>query len=739
MQLNKRIKGIKMKNNKTFILSALSITLMSTFSVDAAERKLLNDDNATISALSQSTSSLLNNAPAQLLGLSDSNTLQVKGNFILDNGDSTTRYQQFYQGIPVINDDAVISQKSDNSFKHAHGSVLNNIDADIKDVTPTFTAKEALLRTKGISFGGFLSASPVTTLNETSLLSIWQDENDTAKLVYEVSFVQYGETPARPYYIIDAHTGEVLLHLDNLQTANGTGPGGNAKTGKYQYGTDFGYLDVSQSGSTCTMLNSNVKTINLNNGTSGSNAFSYTCPENTTKAINGAYSPLNDAHYFGNVIYNMYNDWFGEPPLTFQLQMRVHYSNNYENAFWDGTAMTFGDGQNTFYPLVSLDVSAHEVSHGYTEQNSGLVYSGKSGGLNEAFSDMAGEAAEYFMTGTNDWKVGEQIFKGNGALRYMDDPTLDGRSIGNQSDYSSGMDVHHSSGVFNKAFYLLANKTGWDTRKAFEVMTNANKFYWTSNTNWDSAGDGAIDAACDLGYSTADVKSALASVGVNSDASSSNCGVPPTDGVLTNGVAETGLSGSAKDQLFYTLVVPAGATDLNFVTSGSNGDADLYVKFGSKPTLSTYDCKSTSSSSNETCDISSAQTGTYHVMVEAWNAISGTSLTGSFVEDGGTNPGDPIDITYNINAINSGAWERFTENLASGYSNLTVTISGGTGDADLYVREGAQSTTSSYDCRPYKNGNEEVCTLSNPGAGAWYFDVRGYRASSNITLNIKAN
>lgn len=729
-----------MKNNKTFLLSALSITLMSTLSVDAAERKLLNGDSATISAFSQANPALFNNDPAQLVGLSVGNTLQVRGNFILDNGDSTTRYQQFYQGIPVINDDAIISQKSDNSFKHAHGSVLNNIASDINDVTPTFTSAQALKRIKEISFGGFLSASSITTVNETSTLSIWQDENDTAKLVYEVSFVEYGNTPARPYYIIDAHTGEVLLHLDNLQTANGTGPGGNAKTGKYQYGTDFGYLDVNQSGSTCTMSNANVKTINLNHGTSGSSPFSYTCPENTTKEINGAYSPLNDAHYFGNVIYNMYNDWFGEPPLTFQLQMRVHYSNNYENAFWDGTAMTFGDGQNTFYPLVSLDVSAHEVSHGYTEQNSGLVYSGKSGGLNEAFSDMAGEAAEYFMTGTNDWKVGEQIFKGNGALRYMNDPTLDGNSIGHQSNYSSGMDVHHSSGVFNKAFYLLANKAGWNTRKAFEVMTNANKLYWTSNTNWDSAGNGAIDAACDLGYSTADVKSALASVGVTSEASSSSCGTTtPTDGVLTNGVTETGLSGNAKDQLFYTLAVPAGATDLKFVTTGSSGDADLFVKFGAKPTLSSYDCKSTSSSSNESCDISSVQTGTYHVMVEAWNTISGTSLTGSFVEGGGTNPGDPIDITYDINSINSGAWERFTENLASGYTTLTVTISGGTGDADLYVNEGAQSTTSNWDCRPYKYGNEEVCTFANPAAGAWHFDVRGYSASSNITLNIKAN
>ena len=118
----------------------------------------------------------------------------------------------------------------------------------------------------------------------------------------------------------------------------GTGPGGNQKTGQYEYGTNFGFNDVAQSGTTCTMTNTNVKTVNLNHGTSGSTAFAYTCPRNTVKAINGAYSPLNDAHYFGNVVFNMYNAYLGIPPLTFQLQMRVHYSNSYENAFWNGTA-----------------------------------------------------------------------------------------------------------------------------------------------------------------------------------------------------------------------------------------------------------------------------------------------------------------------------------------------------------------------------------------------------------------
>lgn len=152
----------------------------------------------------------------------------------------------------------------------------------------------------------------------------------------------------------------------------GTGPGGNTKAGLYEYGTDYGNLDVAQSsdGNTCTMQNTRVKNIDLNHSSSNQSslAFSYPCLRNTHKEINGAYSPLNDAHYFGGVVYEMYDQWYNTAPLSFQLQMKVHYSNNYENAFWDGSAMTFGDGQTYFYPLVSLDVVSHEVSHGFTDQ-----------------------------------------------------------------------------------------------------------------------------------------------------------------------------------------------------------------------------------------------------------------------------------------------------------------------------------------------------------------------------------
>ena len=110
---------------------------------------------------------------------------------------------------------------------------------------------------------------------------------------------------------------------------------------------------------------------------------------------------------------------------------------------------------------------------------------------------------------------------------------------------------------------------------------------------------------------------------------------PPPTGVLTNGTAVTGLSGSAGTELRYTLVVPAGASALKFVTASGSGDADLFVKFGSAPTTSSYDCKSEGSTNAETCNIATAQAGTYHVLVRGYSTFSGLSLTGSFTTGGG--------------------------------------------------------------------------------------------------------
>ena len=212
---------------------------------------------------------------------------------------------------------------------------------------------------------------------------------------------------------------------------------------------------------------------------------------------------------------------------------------------------------------------------------------------------------------------------------------------------------------------------------------------------------------------------------------------PPVGGVLQNGVAKTGLGASSGNDLTYTMEVPSGATNIKFDMSGGSGDADLYVKFGSAPTDSSYDCRPYKNGNSESCT-GSQSGGTYHVRVKAYSTFSGVSLTGSYT-DPGTGGVDPINVSQSNISVSSGQWSRYTYNLPSGYSTMTVSISGGSGDADLYVRHGAQSTTSAYDCRPYKNGNNETCTFSSPAAGTWYLDIRGYSAASGVTLNLQAN
>ncbi|MCX7553742.1 S8 family serine peptidase [Marinicella sp. S1101] len=131
----------------------------------------------------------------------------------------------------------------------------------------------------------------------------------------------------------------------------------------------------------------------------------------------------------------------------------------------------------------------------------------------------------------------------------------------------------------------------------------------------------------------------------------------PVGGELANGTAKTGLSGASGSQTFFTLQVPAGATDLSFATSGGSGDADMYVRFGSAPTTSTYDCRPYKNGNNETCDIANVQAGTYHVMLRGYSAFSGVSLVGSFTPPAGGGGGGGSNFFENTNnvTISSGA------------------------------------------------------------------------------------
>ncbi len=453
-----------------------------------------------------------------------------------------TRYQQTYDGYPVWGGDLIVHKPQGMASKISmDGVIYQNLNQDL--TLPPALDRENVIKHAVSSYQtktGFKNP----TEHEKAELMVYVDDENKAHWAYLVSF----ETkPAnamieKPTFIMDAFSFNIYLQWDNIQTLDdvaGGGFGGNPKMGKLVYDGLSNHLPKlsmqrDAASKLCYLKNADVtvKDVSKSDAVSQFNCSSVDNQHDNIywsaelSSANEAYSPDNDALYVGKVIKEMYQNWYGIPVLTengkpMMLNMRVH--ENIENAYWNSGQMTFGDGGSMLYPLVSLGVGAHEVSHGFTEQHSKLFYMLQSGGINESFSDMAAQAAEYYSAGTNTWQIGPEIFKGNGALRYMDDPTKDckgkkpgvGCSIGHVKDYTFGLNVHYSSGIYNKVFYLIATAKGWDTRKAFDIMVQANQHYWTSTTNFKNASCGVVKATRDAHYSLDAVRSAFNEVGID--------------------------------------------------------------------------------------------------------------------------------------------------------------------------------------------------------------------------------
>ncbi|MEW6998532.1 S8 family serine peptidase [Colwelliaceae bacterium BS250] len=283
------------------------------------------------------------------------------------------------------------------------------------------------------------------------------------------------------------------------------------------------------------------------------------------------------------------------------------------------------------------------------------------------------------------------------------------------------------------------------TSMATPHVTGVAALVWSNNPNCsaDDVRSALKNTAIDLGVAGRDDKTGhgLVQAIAASDALASSCNgttPPPTTGnELENGTAKTSLSSST--ELSFTMQVPAGATDLNFDMTGGTGDADLYVKFGSAPTSSSYDCRPYKGGNIESCPISTVQAGTYYVKVVAYSAFSGVSLTGSFTEPstGGGATGGSASVT-DI-SVGRRAWTYYTIDVPAGMATLDFAMSGGSGDADMYIRRGSQPTSSTYDCRPYKSGNTEACAFTNPSADTWHIGIYGYSAASGVNLEVTYN
>jgi len=346
------------------------------------------------------------------------------------------------------------------------------------------------------------------------------------------SGTQADGTPSRIDHYIDASTGRTLHAVQRIHTVDGDG--------QSLYGGTVP-LQLTQSGSSYLLKDptrGNTYTIDVNNKTESilcqllgiacatGPVFSSPDTHFGTGSTSSRESAAVDAQYGTNVTWDYYknvhgrNGIFGTGQGSFN---RVHYGKNYVNAFWDGEKMTYGDGDgNRYGPLTSLDVAGHEMSHGVTENSANLTYSGESGGLNEATSDIFGTMVEFYANNSQDkgdYLIGEQFDATGQGLRRMDDPASDGKSVNCWSSSVKNLDVHYSSGVGNHFFYLLAEGSGAKTINgvahssstcngssvsgigrdaAQKIWYRALTVYMTSSTNYAGARTASLNAASDL-------------------------------------------------------------------------------------------------------------------------------------------------------------------------------------------------------------------------------------------------
>jgi Zn-dependent metalloprotease len=458
---------------------------------------------------------------ADAIGLGAQEKLVVKDVVQDADGSLHTRYERTYAGLPVLGGDLVVHETKAGRTQ----GVTKATKATIKvaSLTPKVTAAKAEKQAVTLAEA---AGSEKTEADDAPRKVIWAADGKPT-LAYEtvVGGLQEDGTPNQLHVITDAATGEKLYEYQGIETG----------TGKSQYAGTV-TLGTTLSGSTYNLTDGtrgSHKTYNLARGTSGTGTLftdaDDTWGTGTASSSSSSQTAAVDAAYGAQVTWDFYKSTFGRSGIKNDgkaAYSRVHYGNAYVNAFWDDSCfcMTYGDGEGNVKPLTSIDVAGHEMTHGVTSNTAGLNYSGESGGLNEATSDIFGTAVEFYAANSNDvgdYLIGEKIdINGDGTpLRYMDEPSKDGASADSWSSSLGGLNVHYSSGPANHFFYLLSEGSGSKTingvsydsptsngstvtgigrAKAAQIWYKALTEYFTSTTKYAGARTGTLSAAAAL-------------------------------------------------------------------------------------------------------------------------------------------------------------------------------------------------------------------------------------------------
>ncbi|MCZ8522134.1 MULTISPECIES: M4 family metallopeptidase [Paenibacillus] len=343
---------------------------------------------------------------------------------------------------------------------------------------------------------------------------------DEASLAYilELNFLE--PKPGRWQYVIDAVSGKIITKWNKLDEVSATGIGVNGDTKTFQStSTSSGYTLVDAS--------RKINTYTLSNRT--------TLPGTILRDTDNRWTDgaAVDAHANATATFDYYKNVHGRNSYDNRgaaLNSSVHYSTSYNNAFWNGRQMVYGDGDGSvFKPLSgSLDVVAHELTHAVTEYSAGLIYQNESGALNESISDIFGALLD-----SGDWLLGEDVYTPGtpgDALRSLSNPAAYGDPDHYSKRYTGSSDnggVHTNSGINNKAAYLLAqggthygvSVQGIGREKTGKIYYRALTLYLSASSNFQNIRQATIQSATDLyganSAETAAVKAAYSAVGVN--------------------------------------------------------------------------------------------------------------------------------------------------------------------------------------------------------------------------------
>lgn len=319
---------------------------------------------------------------------------------------------------------------------------------------------------------------------------------------------------SRHFIFIDASNGEIVKKIDRIQHTDVNGTAHTKYKGIQTITVDSLYPDTF-------ILVDNARNISTYDMKTTTNmAWNFIDNDNVWNTTTNQDDAALDAHWGAEKTYDYFYITYGLDSYDgngASINSYVHYSVNYNNAFWNGVSMTYGDGDGVNYsPLTSLDIVAHEITHAVTTNSSNLVYSYESGALNESFSDIFGVTVEYYATGVANWYMGDEIQINGNGFRTMSNPNTNNHPdtyLGNYwfTSWWDNGGVHFNSGVQNYWYYLLVtggsgtndngdvfNVTGIGFDDASDIAYRNLTVYLTPNSQYSDARFYSIQSAIDL-------------------------------------------------------------------------------------------------------------------------------------------------------------------------------------------------------------------------------------------------